>query len=410
MTNHLIYFKIYNELNIFELLNIYYSGIYRDGIIDYLNTKSAKFWSSISILNLSNDFLHTFSSKIDWVTYIRSFSQEDDEDIFVHKMCWNSIKMRDSRDLFDIEIIDQITRNIELDAIPFIKQNSFDINFLREFDNNLPWYIVSCNFKLTVEMLKEFETKIFWRSYSRFNEHITDDVIINFPGRLNWQFLTMRIKMTEYTLRLFKDKIDWEIAPCTQTLPEDLIYEYIEKNENLSNLFRFQKLSEELINNYIKNKGPTYLSRIITYQEVSDNFILRNLSYLDNDDIRDIIRNKKISENILLKLTDLDINFILDNQCVSDDFIINYIERYGDETIDINSIIINHNPTDKLLEYIIKNCSNYDLDILVQICELKGPMIEYIVNVLRYSVDLIMENQSYTVSDVSSSDIQGYSV
>lgn len=189
MLNHLLHSRIYDNLDILDLLNFYYSGMFRDGLEYYLKKQTNKFWSTISILYLDVDFLRRFINKIDWNIYTRSFSKRTRFENGSYRMCWNLIDaypliherfMLQLEKRFCMREILAIKKKISLSSIPIEKRNNLTMDFLREFGHKLNWYLASCNMKFDTEMLSKFKENINWNVYCIYNRDITEDIVIKF--------------------------------------------------------------------------------------------------------------------------------------------------------------------------------------------------------------------------------------
>ena len=139
---------------------------------------------------------------------------------------------------------------------------------LGEFKDQVSWYGISCNQKLSEEFIREFKDKVYWYSISKYQK-LSEEFIREFKDKVDWDRISKYQKLSEEFIREFKDQVSWSNISRYQKLSEEFIREFKDQ-VNWSNISRYQKLSEEFIREFI---DQVYWSNISRYQKLSEEFI-----------------------------------------------------------------------------------------------------------------------------------------
>ena len=230
------------------------------------------------------------------------------------------------------------------------------------------------NNNLSEEFIEEFYKKINWQYLSYFYSP-SENLMNNFLYFWNWTYVLQHVKVSEFLLRNVIDKIIidkncWKVISQHQTLSEDFIREFKDKldwgeicrNQKLSEDFirefknkitiyeicRYQKLSEEFIEELLHNISEYSVSAkstailiqtILKFQKLSDDFIKRNIGIFFRDDIYDIFRYQKLSEDTInlvinsYNMFSAEWSILAQKQNLSEEFLIKYRKNIGWENI-----------------------------------------------------------------------------
>ena len=162
------------------------------------------------------------------------------------------------------------------------------------------WYHICSKQKLDINFIKTYIDFIQWNPLSQ-NKHIINHEIINtYHNKLVWQELTKHgvneyilIKYTEYF-----DFICWSNISQYSVLSSYFIHTFLHFLD-LEIIFRFQKISDQLLNIIVENFSDiesSYFQSIGLNQNLSKNFIIKYKNFLP---INILIRNKNIKRKLL---------------------------------------------------------------------------------------------------------------
>ena len=230
------------------------------------------------------------------------------------------------------------------------------------------------NNNLSEEFIEEFYKKINWQYLSYFYSP-SENLMNNFLYFWNWTYVLQHVKVSEFLLRNVIDKIIidkncWKVISQHQTLSEDFIREFKDKldwgeicrNQKLSEDFikefknkitiyeicRYQKLSKEFIEELLHNISEYSVSAkstailiqaILKFQKLSDDFIKRNVGIFFRDNIYDIFRYQKLSEDTInlvinsYNMFNAEWSILAQKQNLSEEFLIKYRKNIGWENI-----------------------------------------------------------------------------
>ena len=155
-------------------------------------------------------------------------------------------------------------------------------DFIREFSDKLDWRIISISQKLSEDFIREFADKVDWKQIST-TQKLSEDFIREFADKVNWHFISLHQKLSEPFIREFSDKISWLYISMIQQLSEDFIREFADEVDWLS-ISKNQKLSENFI---IEFKNKFCWHYISNCQKLSESFINEFKDWLYTDLIED---------------------------------------------------------------------------------------------------------------------------
>ncbi len=98
--------------------------------------------------------------------------------------------------------INQIQKHIEWEKYYFNKFNWNEINFYK--DN-----------KLSEDFIREFQNNINWELVSQYQQ-LSEDFIREFYNRVDWYYISAYKKLSEDLTKEFQDKINWIMYFCSK--------------------------------------------------------------------------------------------------------------------------------------------------------------------------------------------------
>jgi hypothetical protein len=162
------------------------------------------------------------------------------------------------------------------------------------------WYYISLKQKIDLEFIEKYYDKIQWNPISQNKDCINCEIIYKYHDKLVWQELTKH-GVNEYILIKYIDNFDficWSNISQYSILSDEFIKMFLIFLD-LDIIFRFQKISDSLLNciveNFTKNEYH-YFESIGLNQCLSRDFIIKYKYYLS---LEILIRNKNISRNLL---------------------------------------------------------------------------------------------------------------
>ena len=114
--------------------------------------------------------------------------------------------------------------------------------------DDVNWYIISRQQKLSESFIIEFQNWIDWCEIS-YNQKLSEDFIRKFQNKVHWKEISYNQKLSIPFIIEFKDKIDWRGVSCNQELSENFIKEFHNKIY-WREIFYNQILSKRFIDNY----------------------------------------------------------------------------------------------------------------------------------------------------------------
>ena len=190
------------------------------------------------------------------------------------------------------------TQDLPLDIIYwFVESNTYVLN-------NANWYAIWSKQTVNYDFIVKYEDYIQWHPLCGNKSCVSFEFINNYHSKIIWQEFTKH-SINEKILEQFADRFDFiswnNISRYTQ-LSNEFINKYIIYLD-LGCIFRYQKLSSELLNTLIESftndEFVFYFQSICLYQKLTSEFIIK---YKDNIMIKHLIRNKNIPKSILYSI------------------------------------------------------------------------------------------------------------
>ncbi len=149
---------------------------------------------------------------------------------------------------------------------------NYDISeeFIREFQDELPWIYISQYQKLSEAFIREFQDKVDWYSLCQY-QVLSEDFIREFKHKVAWGAISQYQKLSETFIREFQDKVIWSYISIEQRLSEEFIREFQDKLHWIS-ISEWQNLSEGFILEFEDRVHWGYLSLT---QNLSKEFVGR---------------------------------------------------------------------------------------------------------------------------------------
>ncbi len=173
-------------------------------------------WQYISNeATLTYDFIKEFDAFIDWrsLSEFRSIEPQFLRD-FHDKINWRTF----SRNYWSVtpDVIIEFRRLIYLDEIDWysISGSDLDVEFVREFRDNIDWAVLSRQRMLVPEFALEFEDMIDWELISRnimSGAGLTYDLIKQFSHKMNWDIISQHVVLSSRFIITFRNKLNWKM-------------------------------------------------------------------------------------------------------------------------------------------------------------------------------------------------------
>lgn len=151
-----------------------------------------------------------------------------------------------------------------------------DNNFMREYKDDLDWYLI-CQYQvLTEDFMREMEDYLDYFQISQF-QVLSDVFVRDYAEQLNWTALCKFQALPESVLRECAEKLNWGYVSQYQTLSSEFIRDYAEELD-WTQVCVFQQLSEADILEF-----HDYLDfvAVSTYQRLTDTIIVEHRDHLD---------------------------------------------------------------------------------------------------------------------------------
>ena len=116
------------------------------------------------------------------------------------------------------------------DWFEFSKIHLLTEEFIREFQEQLFWNLISRYSVFSEDFIREFQDRVDWASVS-LNQKLSSNFIREFKDRLYWKEISIAQELTNDTLIEFKDKIHWEIYFIRQEANFEIMKKFILKTD-----------------------------------------------------------------------------------------------------------------------------------------------------------------------------------
>jgi hypothetical protein len=289
---------------------------------------------SLSKLNCINTYLHNKIKEINKWYIIDNMSNPNycklipktKETFKNYRFCIDWKELIIQKCTINEEVIEWIENNNDIVVIS-IYQN-FSKNLLKKVYNKIPiscllsqqilpidtlhdiiennelsqtdWYSISLKQEIYVIFVEKYFDKIQWHPLSQNKDSINCEIIDKYHHRLFWQELTKH-GINEYILvKYIKyfDFICWSNISQFSVLSNEFMKMFLSLLD-LDFIFRFQRMSEELLTSIIENftMDEHYYFEIIGLNQImSKKFIIKYKNFLK---LNTLIRNKNISRKLL---------------------------------------------------------------------------------------------------------------
>lgn len=146
--------------------------------------------------------------------------------------------------------------------------SSLSVNFIREYNEKFLWSLLSANKALTPELVVQFENKVDFREYSRYNTNLSMYILDKYTNQLNWKYLSSNKGLTIEMIRKYQGKINFQS------------FNHIHISLDLYDEFKqYLTISREKIKNRIfnqnilklepgRNKKETYKDIVLTKEDM----------------------------------------------------------------------------------------------------------------------------------------------
>lgn len=260
-------------------------------------------------INLTEELIKAYDSKYNWdwnaLTQNRSISYSLE---FIGKYIdkpwhWDVISCRDD---LTMEFINE-HKNMDWDwnivtSKPFFVPSVDFLNYIEEKDGDINWTVLSESPNLSLEVVRQFQSKIDWVVLIENNPYffeIASDLVAfisEYEQYISWDILNKRVgnKITTNLLNSFPSKIEWRNASLSQSLDYtiDLVKKY-ENNWYWNELSKNLKFKEDIPNYetiFAKKMGVVrFLER---FHNVGKTPYIYHFTHLFN--AIDVIKSRKI--------------------------------------------------------------------------------------------------------------------
>lgn len=207
---------------------------------------------------------------------------------------------------FSENLLEKIYYKIPISCLLSNQVLPIDILYNMIESNNLnatDWYYISSKQKIDLAFIEKYIDKIQWNPLSQNINIVNYNIIEKYHDKLIWQEMTKH-GINEYILFnyiKYFDFICWSNISQFSVLSNDFIKTFLSFLD-LDIIFRFQRISEELLCSIIQNfinDEYYYFESIGLNQCLSKDFIIKHKDYLP---LKNLIRNKNISRKLLSEI------------------------------------------------------------------------------------------------------------
>ena len=359
---------IWDEIGVYQNLSEEFILSHRD-VIDEKIIKNIVLFQKVSSKILEIYIEETPNLLIDW-DYI--CKNQDLTEEFIEKHI-------DKLDFFLLSKYQVLTEKFiekhmdKLDIFELSKNNKFSHEFIVKYRNEFPMF----------SLLKEQNFK---------NQYIIKGFGMNLQSIL---FIFKHQSLTEEEINNYLKKYEniinenegiWMVISKNQRLSEEFMRNNINKID-LWMVARHQVLSEEFIKEFMFKSSKKQNNEVFKFQELSDEFIIENIRYLNFDD--GLVKLNRIPKELIKKFKSvLDLNYLLKNSIIeesvlekySDDFDWNNILRFqplSEEFIEKHKEKVNWYELSKNIKMDIKILKKYKYKIQLKVfCKIKFSMYD----------------------------------
>ena len=175
------------------------------------------------------------------------------------------------------------------------KYQNLSLEYIREnIDDETDWDNICQYQNLTIEFMEEYIDKINWELISEF-QLLTIHFIAKYADKIDWEVIGHNLK-TKYLyndsfIQLFSNRPIWNCMIWSENISDDFFLEKLNKlsNEELNDALKYKKLNKKLLDNILVKLtdkiDAEIINSIIEGQEVDDEFINSHLKMIDFDNL-----------------------------------------------------------------------------------------------------------------------------
>jgi hypothetical protein len=170
--------------------------------------------------------------------------------------------------------------------------------------NNADWYAIWTKQTVNYDFIVKYEDYVQWHPLCGNKSCVSFEFITNYSDKIIWPEFTkhsINEKILEKFVNSF-DFISWNNISRYTELSDEFIKKYIIYLD-LGCIFRYQKLSLELLNRLVESftndEFVFYFQSICLYQKLTSEFIIK---YKDKINLKHLIRNKNIPKSIIYSI------------------------------------------------------------------------------------------------------------
>ena len=249
------------------------------------------------------------------------------------------------------------------------------------------------NLRFSQDFIEEHKDKLDLKILQRHNI-FSEEFMKKHEDELSINLIISKQRISERYITELMNKFDF-ISKIDVVSSQILSEEFLENNQELIKYsFPFQKLSEKFIEKHIEIiKEDSVMDSIIEHQEVSEEFIQKNIIYFN---IEDVLYYKILSEEFMIR----NIELIKREQCMmhlirkqklSEDFIESYVNKSSE--IEWYELILNQNLSEGFIE---KNYSKIEWKVLSKNVVIDEKIIEKYKDKLIF--DVVIQNRKLSKS------------
>ena len=313
--------------------------------------------------NLINEFLNMGDQTVlnNLETYIYENNRYDEKywEYMINNTRLNDEKIIENLDYINLSLLiekqilsnkilenEQFFEKIKLNNLisKIIKSQKICVNIIDKFISEgieLDWYDICRYQKLSIEAMNKYKEFMIWDIISE-NQFMTFEFICENKESINWTYLSKNIKieflLNEAFIELFKENDIWGILIWSNNLSEEYILKNLDKltSDQIYELCEIRSISESGIYEILKknNYDKDLLSIISENQDLSIEFIKKNI---DNLNLDEIIKNQNLTFEFINDFKDkISLNSLSYNDYLNQDLILKIykIKNEFDEDFD----------------------------------------------------------------------------
>jgi hypothetical protein len=164
-----------------------------------------------------------------------------------------------------------------------------DYNFVLKYIDNVQWHPLSSNKNIVCyEIIQNYGENIIWQEFTKHS--INQNILQSFIHKFDFICWSNISRFTELSETFIKTNF---------------------KHFELGSLIRYQRLSENLLDDIVSKFTETDFTfnfiNILTYQKVSENFLLKYNTYDKDQLLRALLKNKRIPRSLIRDLDHSDL-------------------------------------------------------------------------------------------------------